>query len=465
MRVVLSSLLWISKEHLSKYVDLNVVRRRLIIHPKEFDDFKSKDPIKNFKESQKAIGVPIKYGISMLSELIKKFPIIREELRFSDGRVTVPPVEYPKTPDLYHELASEDQPKVGEELLEKLDGYPNTALLKAPTAFGKTAMTCYIAATLGLKTLVIVHNDNLLQQWQEEVALHLGLKPSEIGVIQQNKCQFSKKFVIGSMASIAQKEYPKAMYKSFSMVAWDEVHKCGAPTFSQTIALFPQKYKLGLTATPDRKDDCEALFLDHLGNDFVNGTAPAMKCKVLVLYYVNGYGYKGNMAIKLNKVARDEARNRWLASKIYSLYKRGRTFLGVSDRIDQIESIIEMLIELGIPREIIGQLTRQKTVNKKKVNVKQSEIERIKKYSKIILGTYGMAETGLNIKRLDAGMDLTPRGSATQLLGRIRRRLLGKLLPIWLTPVDVNDNMFKAFFYSRLKDYNNDPTIEVVYAK
>ena len=49
---------------------------------------------------------------------------------------------------------------------------------------GKTIMSLYIACTLGLKTLVIIHDTELESQWKERIEYCTNAK---VGVIRQKK--------------------------------------------------------------------------------------------------------------------------------------------------------------------------------------------------------------------------------------------------------------------------------------
>ena len=73
------------------------------------------------------------------------------------------------------------------------------------------------------------------------------------------------------------------------------------------------------------------------------------------------------------------------------------------------------------------------------VQHKQSDatLDRVKAEADYIFATYGMITEGIDIPRLDAGLDATPLGKATQITGRIRRPMPGKAMPIWITLRDL----------------------------
>ena len=59
-----------------------------------------------------------------------------------------------------------------EEAVAKIIGH-DEGILCAPTAFGKTAVAAWLIAKRKVNTLVVVHRQQLLDQWQERLAMFL----------------------------------------------------------------------------------------------------------------------------------------------------------------------------------------------------------------------------------------------------------------------------------------------------
>ena len=57
------------------------------------------------------------------------------------------------------------------------------ALLSAPTAFGKTVVAAAMIAKRGVNTLILVHRQQLIDQWKERLNSFLDLAPKSIGQI------------------------------------------------------------------------------------------------------------------------------------------------------------------------------------------------------------------------------------------------------------------------------------------
>lgn len=68
-------------------------------------------------------------------------------------------------------------------------GQYDEGVLCAPTAFGKTAVAAWLIAERKVNTLVLVHRQQLLEQWRERLAMFLRLPAKSIGHIGDGKMQ------------------------------------------------------------------------------------------------------------------------------------------------------------------------------------------------------------------------------------------------------------------------------------
>src|SRR5437879_9737989 len=57
----------------------------------------------------------------------------------------------------------------------------DTGVLAATTAFGKTVLAAWLIAKRGMNTLVLVHRQQLLEQWVERLSAFLDVPPAVIG--------------------------------------------------------------------------------------------------------------------------------------------------------------------------------------------------------------------------------------------------------------------------------------------
>lgn len=127
-------------------------------------------------------------------------------------------------------------------------------ILCAPTAFGKTAVGAWLVAKRGVNTLVVVHRQQLLDQWVERLAMFLNLPTKSIGQIGGGKSARTGIVDVAVIQSLYHKEQVKDLVAEYGQVIVEECPHISAFTFEQVMRQVKAKYVVGLTATPTRKD-------------------------------------------------------------------------------------------------------------------------------------------------------------------------------------------------------------------
>ena len=110
------------------------------------------------------------------------------------------------------------QIKTSEQILNHLIKF-DSGLASIYTGWGKTCCALWIAHKLGKKTIIIVHTENLLNQWKERIKQFLDCDP---GIIQGPKIDKSPDIVIGMIQSISGKDYPLDTFSDFGLCIFDE---------------------------------------------------------------------------------------------------------------------------------------------------------------------------------------------------------------------------------------------------
>jgi len=105
-----------------------------------------------------------------------------------------------------------------------------------------------------VNTLVLVHRQQLLDQWQARLAMFLNLPAKSIGQIGGGKNDPSGCVDVAIIQSSHDKAGVKDFVAEYGQVIVDECHHLSAFTFEQVMKQVKAKYVLGLTATPERKD-------------------------------------------------------------------------------------------------------------------------------------------------------------------------------------------------------------------
>ena len=357
-------------------------------------------------------------------------------------------------------------------------------VLLAPTGKGKTVMAICVALDLGHETLIVVDQDNLKDQWIERLHEHLGIDRDEIGIFQGKQNKPSK---CGFTIAMIQTLYTKApgvvkeWSKKFGFTIFDECHTVGAPVFSSVLFNIGSAFRLGISATPDRRDAFDKVLKWHLGPTRVRMLQEHSRSTVRVVENYTTTTWYANTSPKagryVSELAEDPDRNWSIVEIIRWFSEHNRRALILSDRIGHLESLIAACRAAGIT-ESFGLYTRYYSVWKyaKEENPPRHPVgwERETKYTpvclqevrarkkapclqtamqaQIIFATYAMFGKGIDLPALDAGLDATPRTFVKQIHGRILREQKGKVKPIWVTIRDVNSQRAEHQFKVRIRE-------------
>lgn len=322
-----------------------------------------------------------------------------------------------------------------------LQGTPyKGGLLCAPCGSGKTAMAIKLASMLGRKTLILVNKEFFLDQWRDEIVKFTNLERSDIGIIQQNKCDWKgRKITIAMLQSICSHVYPRDMYRDFGVVICDEAHRIGTPVWSRAMAMFPAKYRIGVTATPRRKDGMQKALKFGIGDVLAKGTQYGLLPRVNQLlrhtnipdsFYItlNSKGDVQTTAVAtfLRFLIRKESRNQWLVELMLTACKAGRKIFILSDRREHLNTLLVMFRKMSNSAFTSGLY----------VGGLGSKVLVVSASCQAIFGTYQMAAEGLNIPAMDTLFFATPHSDVEQASGRILRNHDGKHTPVIVDPVD-----------------------------
>ena len=146
------------------------------------------------------------------------------------------------------------------EQQEYLDIWEDSGMLNALVGWGKSYTALWIAFKLRQKTLIVVHNTMLRDQWVDDIKKMFGIAPGTIG---SGKFDIDSAIVVGNVQSVTK--HAQALSDKFGTLILDEAHHVSATTFGSIIAASKARYKIGLTGTKERKDLKHVLFKDIFG--------------------------------------------------------------------------------------------------------------------------------------------------------------------------------------------------------
>ena len=354
-----------------------------------------------------------------------------------------------------------DQKIIAEEIITLL-GQGSSFIFEAPTGYGKTIIGAHCIAAIGKKTLIVVHKDDLVQQWQMALKEVLYLEAEDVGHIQADNLRVGGCPVVIAMVQSMSKEarYPTGTFDKFGLVIWDECHRVSADHFINSAFRVPAKLRLGMSATPDRLDGKELVFESHVGAVMVRTEAAALIPKVI------GVRTRWKVPMKrdpntghweqlwheptkdmhvIKAMASNEQRNRIIVGFTVNCWKKGRKIMVFSVLKKHLERLHVHLIEAGISDSDIAYYVGGMSA---KARAKAKE-------KHVLLGTYKMTSEGTDIPELDTAVLSTPFANIAQPVGRILRECEGKYSPVVLDLIDDDSELYRRYWMKRRRWYQS----------
>jgi len=315
-----------------------------------------------------------------------------------------------------------------ENIIKKFLDADANGLICVPCGKGKTFMALAIAFRLGVRFMVVVDKEFLLDQWAGEMrSLIPGIR---IGRFQANKAEVAPEefdCTICMIQTIVQRQIPETMLRSYGFTIFDECHHLGAKHFSKILSKLQTKHMLGLSATPTRDDGLTKVFEWHLGVPVYwekkrdadeTVTVELMRFDSKDIEYTDTpTNFRGEVILArlLTQIVNFHKRNVFIADKLKELIDDpNRRILVLSERIGHLEAL-EALVkpkatELG--RAMGYYIGGMKTATRE---LAASEAQ-------ILWATYAMASEAMNIKTLNTVLMASPRRKIEQSTGRILRQ-------------------------------------------
>lgn len=380
-----------------------------------------------FYETQKYISVPKFYGI-------EKFGEIKDNTEYKTYNIK------------YTTQLNELQINITRKLLKGLKTQGG-GLLVSYCGSGKTNIALYIACKLKLKTLFVVHKDFLKNQLIERIKQNTNVK--KIGLIQGKVRNEKPVFVIGMLQTLIKLNQEVVLDKleNYGLIIIDEIHHMGAEKYSNFFKHNNTKYTFGITAENSRNDKLFKVITLYFGPILHEEPEPKIKRAIVKSYNFQStnknrlkiiYDFRGeiNRSKMISNLMYIKSRNEFIIELIKKY--NNRNILCLSGRILHVQLLGLMLDKLNISYGFyIGKM-------------KEKELKKSSK-KKVIIGTYDMAQEGLDIPKLDTLIFCTPKSSIKQAVGRILRRQDNSPLIIDI----IDDNLvFKKQYQTRKRYYN-----------
>jgi superfamily II DNA or RNA helicase len=325
------------------------------------------------------------------------------------------------------------------------------ALLVGGCGTGKTVMGCFLIKELGRRSLVLVHKEFLMEQFK--TTLEQAFPEIKVGIWQKDDVPTGEEDVVISMVqSLGSRDYPQELYEGFGLILTDEVHRFSAPQWSEAIGRFGAKYRIGLTATPDRVDGLETIFMNAIGPIVHRVEGNLLSPHIFPIQTGCSYPFKsystwdGQVSTTklINEIAKDNSRSDMIAEYALRAVAKNRKVIILTDRRNHVEYLAERCSDQS-----------EYKVYTYLGGMKKSARQEAEENADILVGTYSMAQEGLDIPRLDTLIFATPKTNIIQAVGRILRPHSDKQQPVVLDFID-NIGILEGYFKKRRNQYTQE---------
>ena len=339
-----------------------------------------------------------------------------------------------------------------------------TGVLSAPPGCGKTVMACAIIAKRKTPTLILVHRQELLEQWKEQLSRFLGIPIKEIGVFSGTKKKTMGKIDIATILSLTRIEDLEDFFAPYGQIIIDECHHVPAVTFESILKRSSARFILGLTATPYRKDGHQKILFMQCGpvrHEIKTSGDPLIVKKVVVretnLKLSADLGDRPAIHLVWDQLTADVGRLKLISKDVVDCIADSRFPLVISDRKDHLEALEREILKFSSSVRV---LRLEGTMGKKARKMIMEEAKKaVDENSPIcLLATASLIGEGVDIPRLDTlvlAMPISFKGRMVQYAGRLHRQWPGKKDVVIYDYLDRCSGLTVSMYRKRLLAYKS----------
>ena len=340
----------------------------------------------------------------------------------------------------------------------------STGVLAATTAFGKTVLAAWLIAQRGANTLVLVHRQQLLEQWVERLSEFLGLPTKGIGKLGGGRKKLNGEIDVALMQSLVRKGTVDDRVGDYGHLIVDECHHLSALSFELVARRARAKFVVGLSATVTRKDGHHPIIFMQCGpvRYRVDAKEQAATRPFTHRVLVSPTSFRpsnqpeDDLRAEFQRLyealQNDDARNKMICDDVLSAAREGRSPLLITERTEHLQHLAQRLSS-----ELPHVITLQGGMSRKEL---QGTLDRLAqlpdKVSRVILATGRYIGEGFDNSRLDTLFLTLPvswRGTIAQYAGRLHRLHGGKREVRIYDYADLEVPMLARMFDKRCRGY------------
>lgn len=386
-----------------------------------------------YKKGQKQPIWSYKYknGIAYLPLNIPKIQMVANILGVTiideRGFKNAPPRQFPINPDFNFR---DYQVEPAASLLEyiQLNKY---GTFSAPCGTGKTLMLTYVSGMLGEKSLTILDQSNLMDNWVESNKI-LWSRPTQI--ITSKTKQFDHSGIVTFQLLHRNPDLLYQMKDIYGCLMIDESHGVTAKTFMDVMFKFNNRYRITTSATFFNKNLPQELLEDVCGSsicvEMVDKNALIPEIDFVNTMVDTLSDNPDDWSKTLAKLAENDKRNQIILDLIREGVDSGRHILVVCITQDMARYLEAKASEFCTAKAYVGTTSRAKDAEIKT----EFESGRLQ-----VVFTCKKFNKGTDFVSIDMLINGHPNNNLTatqQLSGRVVRKLEGKPTPIIYDLVD-----------------------------
>jgi len=341
----------------------------------------------------------------------------------------------------------------------------DTGVLAATTAFGKTVIAAWLIAQRGVNTIVLVHRQQLLEQWIERLSFFLNLPAKSIGQLGGGRRKLTGELDVALLQSLVRKGIVNDCIGNYGHVIVDECHHLSAHSFEMVARRAEAKFVTGLSATVGRKDGHHPIIFMQCGpvRHRVNAKSQAALRPFTHQVYVRPTSFRPlpqpdpdprlefhNLYEALRS---DAARNQMICSDVLSAVNDNRSPLVLTERTEHLEELASGLSSVSQVIVLRGGQTKNERASARALLANVPGDSR-----RVILATGKFIGEGFDDSRLDTlflALPISWRGTVAQYVGRLHRLHEGKREVRVYDYADLNVPMLSRMFDRRCQGYES----------
>lgn len=333
----------------------------------------------------------------------------------------------------------------------------NIGILSATTGFGKTVVAASMIAKRNVNTLVIVHRNQLMEQWKERLTAFLDIDSKSIGIVGGGKNTAKGIVDIATIQSLSNKGAVKDIIRKYGQIIVDECHHFSSFTYEKVLKETDAAFIYGLTATPKRKHGHELIMKMQLGpiRYKVNAKDQAKVHPfkhILILRFTSFKSADNEKDVQelYSELVHHEARNNMIFNDVLKELDHGSFPIVLTERIEHIKELNKKF-QRFVKNIIVltGELSKKE--KEQRLNILETLPDN---EERLVIATGKYIGEGFDNTRLDTMFLTIPiswQGTLQQYVGRLHRLHADKTVVKVYDYVDVKEAMFEKMYKNRRK--------------